>query len=98
MVFGYIEFIFDIVFMLYRFVLDENYVVILIFLVFLNFYFYYKCCMEDFGIINVKIVDRYKNVYFYDGRMFKSGVICVTCYLEKSVRFKYCSKFLVRIF
>lgn len=98
MVLGHIEFILDIVPMLYRFVPDENHVVIPIFLVFLNFYFYHKCCMEDPGIINAKTVDRYKNVYPYDGRMFKSGVTCVTCHLEKPARSKHCSKFSLRTF
>lgn len=98
MVLGHIEFILDIVPMLYRFVPDENHVVIPIFIVFLNFYFYHKCCMEDPGIINAKTVDRYKNVYPYDGRMFKSGVTCVTCHLEKPARSKHCSKFSLRTF
>lgn len=98
MVLGHIEFILDIVPMLYRFVPDENHVVIPIFLVFLNFYFYHKCCMEDPGIINAKTVDRYKNVYPYDGRMFKSGVTCATCHLEKPARSKHCSKFSLKTF
>lgn len=91
MVLGHIEFILDIVPMLYRFVPDENHVIIPIFLVFLNLFFYHKCCMEDPGVINAKTVDRYKNVYPYDGRMFKSGVTCVTCHLEKPARSKHCS-------
>lgn len=96
MVLGHIEFILDIVPMLYRFVPDENHVIIPIFLVFLNLFFYHKCCMEDPGVINAKTVDRYKNVYPYDGRMFKSGVTCVTCHLEKPARSKHCSKFSLR--
>lgn len=92
-VLGHIEFILDIVPLLYKFVPDENHVIIPMCLVFINLYFYHKCCMEDPGIITARTEDRYRGVYAYDGRMFKPGVSCVTCHLEKPARSKHCSKF-----
>lgn len=94
-VLGHIEFILDIVPLLYKFVPDENHVIIPMCLVFINLYFYHKCCMEDPGIITARTEDRYRGVYAYDGRMFKPGVTCVTCHLEKPARSKHCSKFLL---
>ncbi|XP_056017362.1 palmitoyltransferase ZDHHC4-like [Ostrea edulis] len=91
MVLGHVEYILDIVSMLYRYKPDENHVIIPICLVFLNLFFYHKCCMEDPGIINARTLDRYKNVYPYDNKMFKPGVKCVTCQLEKPARSKHCS-------
>lgn len=90
-VLGHIEFILDIVPLLYKFVPDENHVIIPMCLVFINLYFYHKCCMEDPGIITARTEDRYRGVYAYDGRMFKPGVSCVTCHLEKPARSKHCS-------
>ncbi|XP_061175713.1 palmitoyltransferase ZDHHC4-like [Saccostrea echinata] len=91
MVLGHIEYILDIIPLLYEFVPSENHVILPIILVFLNLFFYHKCCMEDPGIINARTINRYRNAYPYDYKMFKPGVNCATCLLEKPARSKHCS-------
>ncbi|XP_070187847.1 palmitoyltransferase ZDHHC4-like [Littorina saxatilis] len=70
---------------------DVNHLFWPITLLFTNLAFYHLSCTSDPGELSKNNVDCYLSVYKYDDLLYKPGVQCRTCKLEKPARSKHCS-------
>lgn len=95
---GNIICIIDMLPLLYKYQPDQNHTLIPILNVFVNLYFFHKCCSDDPGEITLTNLERYKSVYQYDGKLYIPNTKCRTCHFVKPARSKHCSKLYYKTF
>lgn len=70
---------------------DANHTTIPLIVVFVNLFFYHKSCTSDPGHITKATLDRYAQVYQFDGRLYVTNRTCPTCNFIKPARSKHCN-------
>jgi palmitoyltransferase len=95
---GNIIYIIDMLPLLYKYQPDQNHTLIPILNMFVNLYFFHKCCSDDPGEITLTNLERYKSVYQYDGKLYIPNTKCRTCHFVKPARSKHCSKLYYKTF
>ena len=87
---GHVVALFDTLPFLYALEPEANHTLWLCVWAVTNCFAFQLASFSDPGVINRLNMDKYASIYSYDGVIYKPGVSCWTCNLEKIPRSKHC--------